>query len=885
MTTPSPFAAPARSTSTPRLDLSSFLNTFEDVTFEHDGWVVTCPAHADSRPSLRVAVNESSDLLLYCRAGCSIDDITQASNITKAQLFNVDTSNVSEMPTLESTTVAVGAREQAALATYLERAATALGSSTEAQKYTLDRFGITPPVADSLCLGFDDTTIHVPGLALSRTAYHADPRVVVPFLDFDGEPVGMQARAITSNASVRWSGPINPSTGGTWSKYGFFQADSDYPEVIVTEGPGDALTAYAAGYSVLIVRGAALASSETLADALALGLKGRRIIVAGDNDSAGMAFTNNVCEALSTRGLDTYRLVLPTAVSDITAWRESNPLRFAEQFQQAVSNALTYGSDEVEATRLRTVISRLFTDTENAKALRSYLLSHGFDIRYDTSTGFIYYSGHAKGTWTIDGKGDLWTRGKAQEVLEYLQDHLIARVNELEATIPSISSATTRDDLYKLCGKTKGKLTSDLAAYVQSTRGLDAMLRELQALRGVRMNFASDFDAHPDLLAVANGIVDLRTGELTPYSDETKTLYLIRRVNVPYNPTATCPRWERFVNEIVYDPFRNQTRPKLADYLQVLMGYAITGHTTDSVIAVFKGEGANGKSVFLDTLSHVFEEHTKVTSFSTFERSDGGSSGGAASPDIASLAGARLVVASEGENGKAMATALLKRLSGNEKVSARFLYKEEFTFKPQAQIILATNHNPQFRDRDQGIWRRIHLVPFLNRFEGPSKDKFLEAKFLGQAVPDAYRSPDDNLGDGILGILNWAVQGAKKWYTEGLNVPHAVQHGTDELKTVTDQLADFIEEKLVHDRDNAKIGVREAFLLYQEWAEEEGMHGNEVWRRKTFKEAMEERGALLYRTGGVPTFKHYRKRVPSDNIDESDAAPPLFAVPSAQDQE
>ena len=882
-TTDSPFAAPTR-TARDRLDLSAFLNSFDDITVEHDGWVVLCPAHHDSRPSLRVAINETSDVLLYCRAGCSIGDITRAANITKAQLFNVDTSNVAEMPTLESTTVAVGAREQAALVTYLDKAAAALEGSTEAQKYAFDRFGVTHPVAVALQLGFDDTTINTPGLALSRTAYHADPRLVVPFLDFDGAAVGMQARALTSSASVRWSGPINPSTGGTWSKYGFFQADSDYPEVIVTEGPGDALTAYAAGYSVLIVRGAALASSETLADALAAGLKGRRIVVAGDNDSAGLAFTNNVCEALSTRGLDTYRLVLPTAVSDITAWRESNPLRFAEQFQQAVSNALTYGSDEVEATRLRTVISRLFTDTENAKALRSYLLAHGYDIRYDTSSGFIYYSGHAQGTWTVDGKGDLWTRGKAQEVLEYLQDHLIARVNELEATIPSISSADTRDDLYRLCGKTKGKLTSDLAAYVQSTRGLDAMLRELQALRGVRMPFV-DFDAHPDLLAVSNGVVDLRTGELRPYSDATKTLYLIRRVNIPYIATATCPRWERFVNEIVYDPFSNQPRTKLAEYLQTLMGYALTGHTTDSVIAVFKGEGANGKSVFLDTLSHIFEEHTKVTSFSTFERSDGGSSGGAASPDIASLAGARLVVASEGENGKAMATALLKRLSGNEKVSARFLYKEEFTFKPQAQIILATNHNPQFRDRDQGIWRRIHLVPFLNRFEGPNKDKFLEAKFLGQAVPDAYRSPDDNLGDGAIGILNWVVQGARAWYTNGLVVPNAVKSGTDELKTVTDQLADFIEEKLVHDRDNARIGVREAFLLYQEWAEEEGMHGNEVWRRKTFKEAMEERGAILYRTGGVPTFKHYRKRVPSDNIDESDAAPPLFAVPSTQDQE
>ncbi len=867
-----PFAMPAQ---LPTVVLADFLKQFHEVVDEYDGWVVTCPAHEDNSPSLRIALNAENHLLLHCRAGCAKDSVLDALGLAKAALFNVNLTGMNTVHSHVAPPAELGASDRAALAGYLHRAKLAFADDAgeRARVYAMNRFGVSENLGISLGLGYDDGTLPAGELKLSRTMYRAHPRLVVPFRTFDGSPAGLQARALTVDAPVRWSGPVNPSQG-VWSCYGVFQAEAGLPDtdVIITEGPGDALTVVAIGYDAVFVRGAALASSQSLADELAAGLRKKRVVVAGDDDPAGRLFTERVCEALSQRGVETHKLLVPESL-DITAWRERDPQRFATEFQLAVRTAPVYGEDEILADRLRAQVATILTDVENARALRRFILSKGCDIRYAQAVEFIVYRGHAEGVWKVDDAD--WVRTQAHAAVPYIQRTMLEQIHQIEARAMTISDDATRTNLISLTTKLRDKVHSSASiGWSMSSRGIDAMIRELRALDGVAIDYTS-FDRHPNLLAVANGVVNLETKELQPYSDDTKALYLMRKVHYPYDPTATNPRWSRFIEEIADD------RPELVTYLQALIGYSITGHNTEQAVAVMLGGGANGKSVFMETLTHIFQELTVVTPFSTFERRDTNSGG--ASPDIARLAGARLVIASEGDAGRPMAEALLKRLSGSESVTARFLYRAEFTFVPTALICLVSNHPPVFRGQDHGIWRRIRLIPFTRKFEGQAKDPHLFNKFIGARVPSSAWFTNDDMGDGPAGILAWAVEGAGHWFEHGLQEPAIVRVGTEEFKETSDQLGDYINEYLVREADS-RISVKDAFGLYLAWAEEENLSGRDVWKRKTFIQAMEERGARVYTLNGAKTFRGFRKKTPADKVKTTETVVfSTFAPPADPD--
>lgn len=793
------------------LTLDDLVARFGGADPSPDGWLATCPAHDDSHRSLRLAVSDAGKVLLKCRAGCETPAVLSAVGLSLRDLATADASGA-EAPAVSSTTAPASPADVAALAVQLDRYAEALGATSDpaAVIYAADRFGLSDADVDRLGLGL-------------AADLGGGPRLVVPFRDREGVARGFQARALDADASVRWMGPRTPSSG-TWSKLGYFPGSSGWDEVLVTEGPGDALTAAAAGYDAIAIRGAGLASSDEVVETLVEWIGEREAVVAGDGDPSGRRFSATLGEALVDRGVRTKVLDLADGL-DLTDWRTQAPARFATELIRAIATATPLSSRAAALARWDESRYSL-TDLGGARYLRDYIVALGSGVRYAAEVGFLLL------------EGGVWRKDEAQRVRTYAQAVAdVLRGLAMEAAGSAVTDAE----------KKHAARLNRYAAHAQTTRGLDSMLRELQAVEGVPARYA-DFDRHEHLLAVRNGVVNLRTGDLGPHDP---ALMLTRLVDVDYRPDARAPRWEAYLEEVF------PAYPDLPDYMRRLVGYGITGSTAEQCFAVHWGTGANGKSVFTDTLTEVFREHTTTTPFSTFE--DRGSGG--IPNDLAALKGARLVMASEGEQGRPMAEAVLKRVTGRDMISARFMRQEFFEFRPTFLLMLATNFKPSFRGQDEGLWRRVKLIPWERYFRPEERDHRLGGQLLAESE----------------GILAWAVRGAREWYAHGLRDPEIIRSSTKEYRETSDALSGFLPGVFVEDTTAGRVLGKVLFDAYLEWADEENLPGKERWTRRTFFGALEERGFVKKNTNRGVAFDGLRRasaadRRADDEADEADRA-------------
>ncbi|SCL32902.1 putative DNA primase/helicase [Micromonospora nigra] len=820
------------------MTLTEFLDRLK-ATDDADGWLAVCPAHADSRPSLRVAVGESGAVLLKCRAGCSTVDgepgrlrpgaVLLALGMSVAELHNIDTTDA---PTrARSTSTPASPAAVAALAAQLDRWAAAAAEPTDdaraAAEYAATRFGLY--AADFARLGL--------GLA---TDLGGGPRLVVPFRDRDGVPRGYQARALDPKAKVRWLGAKSPE-GESWAKVGYLPGEAGWAELVVTEGPGDGLTACATGYDVAFVRGAGLAAS--VADEVAALADGRPVVVCGDADPSGDRFARVLAAELAKRGLSARTVRPPVDGDDLTDWRKRHPDGFATEFIRAVVSAQDPGGLK---NRLDAWTDADLTEVASARRLRDHLEETGSGVRFSPEAGFFILR---DGVWRADKLDEV--RTAAQDVAASIW----AEAFELAEALKEVAQAGDKADAKEL-GARVAKLKA-FAKAANSSKGIDAMVRELKALRGVAVDFEA-FDRHHHLLAARNGVIDLRTGELRPHDP---ALLLTRMVDLDYDPAASAPRWEAFLREV----FPHARHSGLPGYLRRLVGYGITGETGEQCFVVHWGQGANGKSVYTDTLTEVFRELVVTTPFATFEEKP---SGGIPN-DLAALKAARLVFAAEGEQGKPMAEAVLKRVTGRDSISARFMRKEFFEFRPTFLLQLATNFKPQFRGQDEGLWRRVKLIPWERYFKPEERDHKLGQKLLAEAP----------------GILAWAVRGAVEWYRDGLGDPDAIRDATREYRETSDALAGLFPGTFVMEA-GAKITARVAWDAYRQWCEDEALPARERWTRRAFFGELEARKATKKRANIGVVFEGIRLARPSDHTaeetstEERTPAGPLAHSPS-----
>lgn len=322
----------------------------------------------------------------------------------------------------------------------------------------------------------------------------------------------------------------------------------------------------------------------------------------------------------------------------------------------------------------------------------------------------------------------------------------------------------------------------------RSNKSKTNMLKEVQHNMPI-MPF--QLDKHKMAFNVPNGTLSLKTGQLVP----AKRDYFITKFSpVEFTDNADCPMWRRFLDDIFGGD------KELIRYIQKAVGYSMTGDTSEQCVFFLYGTGRNGKSTFLDVLREIFGDYVSNIQPETIMVKN--SMGNGINSDIARLKGARMVTTVEPNEGVRLNEGLIKQLTGDDAVTARKLYGNEFEFKPEFKLWMATNHKPIIRGTDDGIWRRIHMIPFTVQIPVEKVDRQLKSK-LEREYP---------------AILRWAVEGCLLWQREGLKQPRAVLDMTREYRREMDVISGFLDDRCeVGEGFSAKSS--ELYAAYSAWCE------------------------------------------------------------------
>ena len=337
----------------------------------------------------------------------------------------------------------------------------------------------------------------------------------------------------------------------------------------------------------------------------------------------------------------------------------------------------------------------------------------------------------------------------------------------------------------------------------RSNKSKNAMLNEVMHHVPI---LPSQLDRYKAALNTPGGVIDLKSGALAPHDPKN---YFTKITAVEYSENADCPRWLAFLDDI----FRKDK--DLIRYVQKAVGYSLTGSTTEQCAFFLYGTGRNGKSTFIDVIRDIFGDYAANIQPETIMVRSNQST--AINSDIARLKGARLVTSVEPNEGVRINEGLLKQLTGDDTVTARKLYGDEFEFKPEFKLWMATNHKPVIRGTDTGIWRRIHMIPFTVQIPEEKIDRRLKYKLSAE----------------LTGIFRWAVEGCLLWQKEGLKMPRAVLEEVREYRREMDVISAFVEDKCTVGK-GLSVKSSQLFAAYLNWAEQ-----NNEYRMSSTKFGME----------------------------------------------
>lgn len=349
----------------------------------------------------------------------------------------------------------------------------------------------------------------------------------------------------------------------------------------------------------------------------------------------------------------------------------------------------------------------------------------------------------------------------------------------------------------------KWAMRSEMKANIEAALGL---AKKLLAISEDNIN------RNPWLLNCLNGTVDLRTGELRKHAPED---YITKLVPLEYDPACRSRAWDEIIGRVTLESGLT-TRP-LARFLQRWFGYCATASTREQVFVVHYGQGSNGKSTILDTVAEVLGDYAATAAPGLLVSLN---KNGEHPTGVADLFGRRMVTAHESGEGGVLREDVVKQLTGGDKVKARFMRADFFEFDPTHKLQLLTNHKPSIKGSDNGIWRRVVLMPYMARFASAEEVAAGRAHY----VKDTRTA--ERLGAELRGVLTWVVQGAREWAREGLQPPDSVLAASKDYQTEQDRVAQFLSECCELDRsaqsplsDGMNGGVYQA---YREWCADGG---------------------------------------------------------------
>lgn len=438
-------------------------------------------------------------------------------------------------------------------------------------------------------------------------------------------------------------------------------------------------------------------------------------------------------------------------------------------------------------------------DLGNARRL---LARHGQDLLYVQEVGWHVWDGRR---WSRE-VGEVEVERRAHETVGAIRDEARA-LAEADG-----DKAVPRD------------MIEDHHKWAVQSGNLQRLRAMVVAAQTYCTRKPGEMDANRLALCLANGVLDL-SGLCEAVRAHRRGDLITKLIDIPYDPDAACPRFRTFLEEIMPDP-------AVRDFLQRSFGYTLTGLTGEQCLWFFHGTGANGKSTLINVVARILGVYCMSLPFTSLVQDDR-KRGSEASPDLARLPGSRMVRASEPEKGAKLSEGTVKFITGGEEITTRHLNHEFFDFVPEFKLFLSGNHKPVIRGQDEGIWRRVNLVPFAVSIpkERRKQPEVLEAELWEERA----------------GILAWMVEGLLSWRRMGLKPPPAVVAATADYREESDPLGVYLSQWCRRE-DRASIQASDLFEAYCLWCRQ---NAADPVSTTLFGRMMSERGFEKQKVGVV----------------------------------
>jgi len=591
--------------------------------------------------------------------------------------------------------------------------------------------------------------------------------------------------------------------------------------VFVVEGEKDADAIHALG----LVATTSVGGAGKWRDTYARSLMGARVAILPDNDTPGAKHAQQVAASVDalTAGCATV-LDLPDLPEkgDASDW-----IRAGGTADQLVRLAERNPRWEPPKRGDQEAIEEEVFGRELWMA-RRVVDRHGNDVRY---------VGPWKKWLSFNGRG-VWEHDQTGHVERAIKSEADRLVDECVRDMQYGGMAQKRRD-----GKERLDLALDF--YTAAKQG------SVERLARTETKVVADvdqWDANPWLLSLQNGTLDLRTLEVRRARRED---YITKQASVEYRPNAQCPTWERFLREVI--PSAN-----VRAYIQRAVGYALTGVIREHVIQICWGDGANGKTTFWEAIAEMLGDYAGPAPESLLMQ-DGRTQH---ETELTVLHGKRLVIVSETPEGGRMNENRMKRITGGDRIMARRMREDHWTFAPTHKLVMFTNHKPRIRSVDHGTWRRLRLIPFTVKIPDERIDLKLPEKLRGE----------------FPGILNWAIKGCQDWHTGGLRPPAEVDTATGDWAHSEDLVGQWIAERTR--KADTFVSSTELYRDFKAWAEEEGEQ--KIIGQRTLSSKLQDRG-LEYVRSPTRGFRGIRLATPYEIAHPQESTPePAQETPSGE---